>query len=91
LAKTKKRVVGEGIGVEIFKNRLVPKSQILNEQETQALLEKYNLSKQQLPRILAADPVARTLKAKGGDVIEFDRTNRSAGLSKYYRVVIGGA
>lgn len=80
----------EEITIDIFKSKYVPKSRILNEEETKALLEKYNITKQQLPRILAADPVAKALKAKSGDVIEFERTNKSAGLSKYYRVVVGG-
>ena len=49
----------------------------------------YNISKIQLPRILSNDPISKTLKAKSGDVIEFERKTRTAGLSKYYRVVVG--
>ena len=77
--------------IDIFKSRLVPNSKILSEEETKKLLEQYNISKQQLPRILLGDPVSKMLKAKIGDVIEFTRTSRTAGLSKFYRVVMGGS
>jgi len=77
--------------IDIFKSKLVPKSKILSEEETHQLLERYNISKQQLPKILAVDPVVTMLKAKPGQVIEFDRTNKSAGLSKFYRIIVGGA
>ena len=90
--KTKKKTPEEeAITIDIFKSRLVPKSRILSEEEAAKFLERFNVTKQQIPRILAADPVCRLLKTKGGDIIEFDRTNKTAGLSKYYRVVIGGA
>lgn len=89
--KKKKEEVEEVPTIELFKNKLVPKSRILSEEETTALIDKYNISKQQLPRITMIDPVVRMLKAKPGQVIEFERTNKSAGLSKYYRLLVGGA
>jgi len=90
---TKKQIqeTEEAPTIDIFKNKLVPKSKILSEEETQKLLERYNISKQQLPKILAVDPVVKMLQAKPGDIIEFDRTNKSAGLSKFYRLIVGGA
>lgn len=76
--------------IDIFKNILVPVSRILNEQEKKALLDSYNISVKQLPKILSSDAVSKLLNAKVGDIIEFERKTKAAGLSKYYRVVISG-
>lgn len=76
--------------IDLFKSNLVPVSKILSEEDAKELLEKYNVSKQQLPRILAIDPVCKALNVKSGDIIEFTRKSKTAGLSKYYRVVVGG-
>ena len=76
--------------IDIFKSRLVPKCRILPEEEVNELLKRYGVSKKQLPLILSGDPVVKALNAKVGDVIEFDRTSKTAGLSKFYRVVVGG-
>jgi DNA-directed RNA polymerase I, II, and III subunit RPABC1 len=80
----------EEAGFDIFKNKLVPKARILKEEEKEALLKKYDIILTQLPRISVADSVSKVLKAKAGDIIEFTRKTKTAGLSKYYRVIIGG-
>jgi len=76
--------------INIFKNRLVPKCRILKDEEVNELLKKYNISKQQLPRILVSDPMAKAMDAKIGDVLEIERVSKTAGLSKFYRVVSVG-
>ena len=76
--------------IDIFKSKLVPVSKILSEKDAKELLEKYNVSKQQLPRIQMADPVCKSLNAKFGDIIEFTRKSKTAGLAKFYRLVVGG-
>jgi len=76
--------------IQIFKSRLVPESKVLSEEETQKVLEKYNISKKQLPRMLSSDAMAKHLEAKSGDVIEITRDSKTAGLSKFYRLVVGG-
>ena len=84
-------ILQQKITIDIFKNILVPKSRILNEKEKEALLEKYNISLKQLPVISHLDTVSKKLEAKSGDVIEFERKTKTAGMSKYYRVVTGGS
>lgn len=76
--------------IPIFKSRLVPDSRVLKEDEEKVILEKYDISKQQLPRISGNDAVVKKLGAKAGEIIEFKRKNPIAGLSIYYRVVVGG-
>ena len=77
--------------IPIFKSRLVPECKVLSEEETKALLEKYNITKQQLPRMLGSDPVAKALQATSGDVVEIVRKGKTAGLSNFYRLVVGVA
>ncbi len=78
-----------GIKKEIVLNHeLVPKHEILSEEETRELLETLNITKEQLPKILSKDPVVRILGAKPGDVIKITRKSPTAGEAVYYRVVV---
>ncbi len=74
--------------LDIFKHALVPQHEVLPEKEVEELLKKINISKGQLPKILADDPAAKKLEAKRGDVIKITRKSRTAGTSVYYRVVV---
>ncbi len=74
--------------IDIFTHELVPKARILKEEEVEALLKKYKVTKLQLPKILSKDPMCKALGAKSGDVIEIKRKSPTAGESVYYRVVV---
>jgi DNA-directed RNA polymerase subunit H len=76
------------VGFNILKHVLVPEHSVLSEEEKKKLLEKYNISEKQLPKILANDPVVRKLGAKVGDVIKIIRKSPVAGECVYYRLVI---
>ena len=67
---------------------LVPKHVKLSDTETKKLLEKYNITAKELPKILIIDPVAVELNAKAGDIIKIPRKSRTAGETVYYREVI---
>jgi len=69
---------------------LVPEHSKLTKKEIQELLEKYNLSLNDLPKILSTDPAIEKLNAKESDVIKIIRDSPTAGKSIYYRVVING-
>ena len=79
---------GNLAGVNILKHILVPHHAVLTEEEKKELLEKYNISEKQLPKILSKDPVVKALGAKPGDVIKIIRENPFAGKSVYYRIVV---
>jgi DNA-directed RNA polymerase subunit H len=72
----------------LFKHELVPEHRVLGEEEKKELLDRYNITLQQLPKILVVDPVVRFLGAKPGDVLEITRRSPTAGETKYYRVVV---
>lgn len=74
--------------INILKSELVPEHIILQEEEKQKLLEQYNITVKQLPKIFSSDPVVKTLKAKIGDVLKIIRKSVTAGTSVYYRVVV---
>jgi DNA-directed RNA polymerase subunit H (RpoH/RPB5) len=63
---------------------LQPKHTKLSEKEAQELLERLNLAKVQLPKILLTDPSLPEGCAIG-DIIKVDRED---GLYPYFRVVI---
>ena len=75
---------------EISSHILVPKHIRLSLDETKVLLEKFNLSVNQLPRILKSDPAIRHMDAEPGEVICIERNSPTAGKANYYRVVING-
>ena len=76
--------------VDISKHKLVPKHNILNDKERGELLKKYNITLNQLPRLLTSDPMVKKLDAKVGDVVKIERESSTAGKTVYYRVVVKG-
>jgi DNA-directed RNA polymerase subunit H len=72
----------------IISHFLVPEHRVMTEEEKKGLLEKYDIKTINLPNISVKDPVAKTIKAKIGDVIEIKRKSSTAGESNYYRVVV---
>jgi DNA-directed RNA polymerase subunit H len=77
-------------GIDVGKHRLVPKHEKMTEEEVSELLEKYQVSLKQLPKILLADPALRGLDAEVFDVVRISRKSPTSGDVKYYRVVVNG-
>ncbi|MGC9444101.1 MAG: DNA-directed RNA polymerase subunit H [Candidatus Methanospirareceae archaeon] len=75
--------------VSILEHELVPRHEVMGEDEVAELLRTYKIQKEQLPKIKAADPVIKELKeAAVGDVIRVRRVSKTAGRSVSYRLVI---
>jgi len=66
---------------------LQPKHIKLNEKDEQELLEKLNISKSQLPKILSTDP-ALPEGCELGDIIKIERKEEEGKINIYYRVVV---
>ncbi len=72
----------------VMENYLVPRHSIMSDDKVAELLVKYGIVKTQLPKILMADPSAKSIGAKPGQVIMIERESPTAGLSVYYRLVV---
>jgi len=64
---------------------LQPKHSKLSVQDTKLLLEKYNISKVQLPKMNHIDAAIISLNVKAGDVIKIERKSSK---TPYYRIVV---
>jgi DNA-directed RNA polymerase subunit H len=73
---------------DISKHILVPKHSKLSGEDVKKVLEKYNISLKQLPRIIKSDPALIGLDAMPGDVIKIERDSPTVGKVAFYRVVI---
>ena len=73
---------------KVDKHILIPKHSKLSESQKEKLLEKYNISIKELPRILRNDPAIISLGAKPGDVIKITRKSQTADEAVFYRVVV---
>jgi DNA-directed RNA polymerase subunit H (RpoH/RPB5) len=67
-------------------NTLQPKHTKLNEKEARELLDKLNISKSQLPKILLNDP-ALPEGCSIGDIIKIERKEEGK-LNIYFRAVV---
>ncbi len=76
--------------VEISKHILVPKHTKISEEEIKVILDKYNISLNQLPKILKSDPAIKNLNAEVGDVIKIERDSPTMGTVDFFRAVIHG-
>lgn len=74
--------------LKVDKHILIPKHIKLNEKEKQKLLEQYNISPKELPRIPKTDAAIASLNAKPGDVIKIIRKSPTADEAVFYRVVV---
>lgn len=70
------------------KHVLVPKHEIINEEEKKELLKIYGIKENQLPKILVNDPISRHYDAKKGDIFKITRISETGGEYISYRVVI---
>jgi len=73
---------------EISKHELVPEHEVLTVEEADSLLNEFNISKGQLPKILITDAVVKNIKADIGDIIKITRNSQTAGTAVVYRVVV---
>ena len=71
-----------------MRHTLVPQHKILSEEETKELFKKYDITTDQLPKILDTDPVAAFIGAKPGQIIKIIRKSHTAKEALAYRLVV---
>ncbi len=67
---------------------LIPKHELLSEEEKKELFEFHKIQMKDLPKILKTDPAIKHLSPKVNDVVKITRNSSTAGKSIFYRGVI---
>jgi len=67
---------------------LVPKHELVSEEDKKELLESRGINENQLPDIFVTDPGITGLGANLGDVIRVTRESELVGESIHYRIVV---
>lgn len=73
---------------DIFQHKLVPKQEILTEEEKTELLTKFKVQPYQLPQISSVDPTVKAIGARPGDVLRVIRRSPTAGEHIAFRYVV---
>ena len=74
--------------IDVLLHELVPKHYLLTKEESQNLLEKYNIRISDLPQMFDKDPVSVAIGAKEGDIIKIIRDSHTTVKNiDYYRFV----
>lgn len=74
--------------VDKLEHVLVPKHELITENEKKELLKLYRAKETQLPKMLSSDPMARYFGARKGQVFKITRGSESSGNYIYYRIVV---
>ena len=78
---TKKRI-------DVLLHKFVPHHVLLTKEESQKLLQKYQIDVNDLPQMFEKDPVAIAIGAKEGDIVKIVRkSNTTVKSVDYYRYV----
>jgi len=74
--------------IDVLLHELVPKHYLLTKEESQNLLETYNIRISDLPQMFDKDPVSVAIGAKEGDIIKIVRDSHTTVKHiDYYRYV----
>ncbi|MGB9960271.1 MAG: DNA-directed RNA polymerase subunit H [Candidatus Bathyarchaeales archaeon] len=73
---------------DIFEHTLVPRHEILTQEECEKVLAEYRVKPYQLPQIKASDPAVKAIGAKPGDILRIIRKSPTAGEHIAYRYVV---
>jgi DNA-directed RNA polymerase subunit H (RpoH/RPB5) len=73
---------------EILNHELVPNHELISEDEKKQLFKKYNITPDQLPKVLDTDPVCLSIGAKPGQIVKITRKSTTAKNAVIYRFVV---
>ena len=73
--------------IDIQNHMLVPKHEIMTEEEISEEFSDVDYDFKDLPKIKSKDPVVKAIEAKPGDVLRITRESQTAGVFITYRIV----
>jgi DNA-directed RNA polymerase subunit H len=73
--------------VDVSQHELVPEHTLLDADAVEEVLQEYNVSKTNLPKIKRSDP-ALPEGAEPGDVVRIERDSRTTDRAVVYRLVV---
>jgi len=73
--------------IDVLSHALLPKMEVLSEDEKSKVLKKFSIDENQLPVMFESDPAAMALKASPGDFIKVVRKGET-GEYVGYRIVV---
>ena len=74
--------------VDVSQHELVPDHTVLDEGALEGVLEEYNITKTDLPKIKRTDPALQDVDADVGDAIRIERNSRTTDTAVVYRLVV---
>ncbi|MDY6768839.1 MAG: DNA-directed RNA polymerase subunit H [Candidatus Nanohaloarchaea archaeon] len=74
--------------MDVAEHELVPRHEVMGEDEVEELLDEYDITKEELPQIKQGDAALDDLETEVGDVVRIERDSPTAGETTYYRVVV---
>jgi DNA-directed RNA polymerase subunit H len=74
--------------INVLDHDMVPNHQVMSEDEVKALLARYSITFEQLPKVYHDDAAVKQINGKVGDVIQVVRQSQTAGIAEAYRLVI---
>ncbi len=78
----------EDLMINLIDHALVPKHELLEQEEEEQFYEKFNCKKRNLPRLFSTDPVARYYNMKPGHICRITRPSETSGYVVTYRLVV---
>jgi DNA-directed RNA polymerase subunit H len=78
----------EDLRFNVLNHEIVPQHMLLADDDVPALLEKYQIVKEQLPKIKSTDPAVKVVGAKVGQVVQVIRPSPTAGTFTAFRLVV---
>ncbi len=85
--KTYEIFLTKNLMFNITHHEIVPKHILLTDEESKSVLDEYQATKSQLPKLLSTDPIAKYYGMKSGDICKIVRHSPMTGESFYYRMV----
>lgn len=77
--------------INLVEHILVPKHELLTEEEAVVFYEKYNCKKRNMPKLLSTDPVAKYYNMSPGNICRIIRPSEKSGYVASYRLVVKGS